>query len=286
MDISVEGHISEKTGHGGLSYLELCHEGSVAHVYLHGAHVLHYQPAGEAPVLWQSQKSRFEAGEPIRGGVPICWPWFGAHPTEEHLPGHGLVRHSEWIPKNSSVTDESTSITLQSPVAEEVGASLELVVELGSALTLTLITKNVSGAPLPLTEALHTYFAVSDISNVSISGLEEQQYIDVLPSDRPTLKQEGAITFSAETDRIYFDTAEECIICDSGLNRRIRVSKTGSRSTVVWNPWVAKAVRMPDFGDDEHPEMVCVETANCGPNGLKIAHGEEHTIQTQIQIVT
>jgi len=286
MDITVEGHISEKTGHGGLSYLELCHKGSVVHVYLLGAHVLHYQPVGEAPVLWQSQKSWFEAGEPIRGGVPICWPWFGAHPTEENLPGHGLVRHAEWIPKDSSVTDESTSITLQSPAAEDAGASLELVVELGNALTLTLTTKNVSGAPLPLTEALHTYFAVSDISKVSISGLEEQLYIDALPSDRPTLKQEGAITFSAEMERIYFDTAEECIIHDSGLNRRIRVSKTGSRSTVVWNPWVAKAARTPDFGDDEYSEMVCVETANCGPNGLEIAPREEHAIQTQIQVLT
>jgi D-hexose-6-phosphate mutarotase len=198
---------------------------------------------------------------------------------------HGPVRLSEWTPTDSSVTDKSTSVTLQSLDAEEFGVSLKLVVELGDALTLTLTTKNSSDAPLPLTEALHSYFAVSDIDQVSISGLEGAQYIDKVASGLLTLKQEGAITFASETNRVYFDTTGECIIHDNGSNRRIRVSKTGSRSTVVWNPWVEIAAKNPDFGDDEYVEMVCVEAANCGPNAMVVAPGEEHAIQTQIQIV-
>jgi D-hexose-6-phosphate mutarotase len=285
MNHTVDGRISEKTGHGGLSYLELCHKGSVAHVYLHGAHVLHYQPAGEAPVLWHSQKSFFKDGAPIRGGIPICWPWFGPHPSDSCFPMHGPVRLSEWIPVSSSVTEESTSIILQSPVPGEFGASLELTVELGRALSLTLNTKNISDTPLSVTEALHSYFAVSDIAQVSIEGLEGTHYVDKVPADLPTLKQEGAITFASETNRIYFDTTGECIIDDRGLNRRIRVTKTGSRSTVIWNPWAEIAAKNPDFGDDEYVEMVCVETANCGPNALDIMPGEEHALQAQIEVI-
>ena len=284
MDITVAGRITEKEGHGGLRYLELRHEGSVAHVYPHGGHVSNYQPAGQAPVLWLSQQSWFERDKPIRGGVPICWPWFGARPSDPGLPSHGVARLSEWTPGASRVTDESTAISLRCPAAAEFGASLELLVVLDDALSITLTTVNTGPAPLPLTEALHTYFAVSDISNVSITGLEGQRYIDSLKSERPVLEQNGPITFAAETDRIYIDTTEECVIHDAGLNRRVRVGKTGSRSTVVWNPWLAKAARMPDFGDDEHPEMVCVETANCGPNALELAPGEKHAISARIHV--
>ena len=278
--------INEKTGQGGLPYLELCHNGAVAHVYLHGGHVLHYQPAGEKPVLWHSQKSVFKDGAPIRGGVPVCWPWFGPHPSEPSLPMHGPVRLSEWTQKTASVTDEATSITLESPVAEQFGASLTLTVELGMALSITLITKNISDGPLAVAEALHTYFAVSDIDPVSISGLEGTQYIDKVPADLPTLQQEGAITFVSETNRVYLDTTGACTIHDPGWNRRVRVSKTGSRSTVIWNPWAEVAAKNPDFGDDEYVEMVCVETANCGPNALELAPGEEHAIQTQIEVLS
>jgi D-hexose-6-phosphate mutarotase len=278
-------HINEKAGHGGLPYLELCHKGAVAHVYLHGAHVLHYQPDGEKPVLWHSQKSAFEDGKPIRGGVPVCWPWFGAHPSDGSMAFHGPVRLSAWTLEDSAITDKAASITLHCLTAEEFGISLSMTVELGSALTLTLNAKNTGNSIFPLTEALHSYFSVSDISNISVSGLEDVYYIDKVPEGFPVVKQAGEVTFSAETNRIYFDTLGECIIHDSAWNRRIRISKNGSRSTVVWNPWAERAATMPDFGDNEYPEMVCVETANCGPNSIELAPGEEHAIQTQIEVM-
>jgi len=275
--------INEKKGRGGLPYLELCHRESFAHVYLHGGHVLHYQPAGQKPVLWHSRRSAFEDGKPIRGGIPLCWPWFCAHPSDKSQPFHGPVRLSEWTLKDSSVTEESVWVTLKSPAAE-TGLCAELTVELGSALTLTLAARNISDAPQPLTEALHTYFAVGDIAKVSIAGLDGVRYIDKT-ADEAVVEQQGGISFAAETNRIYFDTTGESIIHDHEWNRRIRVAKAGSRSTVVWNPWSTQAATIPDMNNDEYPEFVCVETANCGPNALELAPGEEHTLQVQIEVI-
>jgi len=165
-------------------------------------------------------------------------------------------------------------------------ALAELTVVLGSSLEVTLATTNTGSSAMPLSEALHSYFAVSDIRTVSITGLDQEQYVDTLLAGRPILKQEGPVTFDAETDRIYINTTRECVIADPGMHRSIRIGKKGSLSTVVWNPWIAKAARMPDFGDNEYPEMVCVETANCGPNALSLAPGQTHAMTTRIDVET
>ena len=282
--ISIPERVTAKTGKGGLRYLELLCNGAEAHVYLHGAHVLHYQPAGQAPVLWHSQKSWFEANKPIRGGIPVCWPWFGPHPSDTTQPAHGFVRLAEWEPVASSATPKATTLTLRYPGSKEVKATVELTVILADSLTVTLTTTNTGTMPIPLSEALHTYFAVSDIRTISVTDLEGQQYIDALSAGRPVRTQTGSITFAEETEQVYINTDSECTILDPGMKRRILVSKEGSRSTVVWNPWIAKAARLPDYGDDECPEMVCVETANCGPNTLNLAPGQTHAITARIRV--
>lgn len=282
--IMIPDRVTMKTGNGDLSYLALrCNEAE-AHVYLHGGHVLHYQPAGQSPVLWHSQKSLFETNKPIRGGVPVCWPWFGAHPSDATLPIHGVARLVQWKPVASSATAKATTLTLRCPATPGIDAIAELTVVLDTALKITLATTNTGDATMPLSEALHSYFSVSDIHKISVNGLNEQQYIDTLLTERPTLTQKGSITFEAETDRIYINTPNACDIADPGMHRRIRVSKEGSLSTVVWNPWIAKAARMPDFGDKEYPEMICVETANCGPNTLRLESGQSHAITTRIHV--
>ena len=283
MTITIPERITLKTGHGGLSYFELRCSGAEAHVYLHGAHVLHYQPAGQAPVLWQSRKSFFEPGKPIRGGIPVCWPWFGAHPESGGRPIHGLARITGWTPTASSATADATSLTLQMPALPGIQAAAELTVVLADDLQVSLTTTNAGSEPLTLSEALHSYFAVCDIRNVSVHGLEGEQYIDTLPASLPVLTQRGPITFTEETDRIYINTSRECSIHDPAMKRRIRISKSGSQSTVVWNPWIDKSIRMPDFGDNEYTEMVCIETANCGPNTLSLPPGGRHTITTRIR---
>ncbi|MEI8206660.1 MAG: D-hexose-6-phosphate mutarotase, partial [Kiritimatiellales bacterium] len=275
-EILIPERVTVKTGKGGLRYLELLCNGAETHVYLHGAHVLHYQPVGQAPVLWTSQKSCFEATKPIRGGIPVCWPWFGAHPSDTTQPAHGSARLTEWEPVASGATANATTLTLRCPNSHEVKATAELTVVLADSLTVTLTTTNTGSAPLSFSEALHTYFSISDIRTVSVTGLDGQPYIDAVPDERLIRTQAGPITFTEETDRIYTNTASECTIIDPGMKRRILVSKKGSRSTVVWNPWVAKATRMPDYGNDEYPKMVCVETANCGPDALNLAPDQTH----------
>jgi glucose-6-phosphate 1-epimerase len=282
--IAIPERVTVKTGNGGLPYLDLRCKGAEAHVYLHGAHVLHYQPAGHAPVLWHSQKSYFEANKPIRGGIPVCWPWFGAHPDGPPRPAHGIGRLAEWEPVASSASAQATSVTLRFPTSPAISASADLTVVLGDDLAVTLTTTNTGDAVIPLSEALHSYFAVSDIRGVSVTGLDGMQYIDALPAGRPVLTQAGAVTFTAETDRLYINTDHACTILDPGKKRRIRIGKEGSLSTVVWNPWIDKAARMTDYGDNEYPEMVCVETANCGPNAIELAPGQTHAITARIGV--
>jgi len=282
-EILIPDRISLKSGHGGLPYFELLWNGAVAHLYLHGAHVLHYQPAGQKPVLWQSEASWFETGKPIRGGIPVCWPWFGAHPTEPDQPSHGYVRHTEWEPISTSATEESTIVTLQFPVSGcPQGISLQLRVELSEQLSVSLITANNSGTDFKFSEALHSYFSIRDIRSVIVSGLEDQSYIDSLSRGASPQQQSGPISFSAETDRIYIDTTHTCTIVDKIFKRSIYIEKENSHSTVVWNPWIDKSIRMPDFGDREFNTMLCLETANCGPNSLSLASGETHNMRLQI----
>ena len=282
-EIHIPDRIGLKSGLGGLPYFELHWNGAEAHLYLHGAHVLHYQPAGQQPVLWQSEASWFEPGKPIRGGIPVCWPWFGTHPTEPDQPSHGFVRLTEWEPISTSATEESTIATLQFPASgSPQGISLQLRVELSEQLSVSLITANNSGADFKFSEALHSYFSIRDIRSVIILGLEDQRYLDSLYRGSSPQQQSGPISFSAETDRIYIDTPHTCTIVDEVFKRSIHIQKENSLSTVVWNPWIDKSIRMPDFGDREFMNMLCLETANCGPDAVTLSSGETHTMRLQI----
>ena len=275
--------IAMKKGKGGMRYLELRRNGAMAHLYLHGAHVLHYQPAGQEPVLWHSKESWFEPGKPIRGGIPVCWPWFGAHPQDPERPPHGIARLTEWDPVSSFATPSVTAATLRFPASGFPDASLQLTVELGDRLSVRLTTTNTSDSDLRFTEALHSYFSIRDIRTVTIDGLDGQHYIDQLVPTGALHRQAGPISFSGETDRIYTNTPHGCTVMDAAQKRRIEIHKENSRSTVVWNPWKDKAARMPDFGNDEFTGMVCVETANCGPDSVTLPPGQAHTLCLQIR---
>jgi glucose-6-phosphate 1-epimerase len=283
------------TGANGLPVVELRGRSGSAEIYLHGAHVTRWDPAGARPVLWVSRSSAFAPGQPIRGGVPICFPWFGAHPTDPGQPGHGFARVREWrliaTPEASAPGDEDAAVAefeLGStepphPAWPHAFAARYRVV-LGRALTMQLEVANTGSAPISFEEALHTYFAVSDVRDISISGLEGRPYLDKVAGFAERVQAGDPIRFTAETDRVYLDTHATCTIHDPGWKRRITVAKQGSNSTVVWNPWIGKAHAMPDFGDDEWLEMVCVETANVGANRVTLAPGERHRIRADITV--
>mgnify|MGYP001194466910 CR=1 FL=1 len=281
---SVPGRLTFKEAAGGLTYAEVNNDSAAARVFLHGAQVTDYVPAGSEPILFLSAISRYEANKAIRGGVPVSWPWFADHPTDASKPAHGFARITEWtVKKTRPVSDGETSITLGLADSEatrelwDYSFELELDISIGSALDLVLTMKNTGDKPFSITSAFHGYYNISAIQDIGVSGLENADYIDKVDGFK-VKKQNGPIRISDETDRIYLHTDTECIIVDPGFNRNIRVRKSGSSSTVVWNPWKEKAESMSDLGDDDYLRFVCVEAANAGDDIVHIPPGGEHML--------
>jgi len=280
-------------GPGGLERVALATDAAEAFVYLHGAHVAHYAPRGRPPVLWTSRESRYESGKPIRGGVPVCFPWFGPKSSVPDAPLHGFARTRPWSlhsvertgdgrlrARLELVSDEATRALFP----HDLRVSLEAVV--GSSLALALTVRNTGPFPFTFEEALHSYFAVSDVRQCRIGGLEGAGYLDKTAAGARRPGEPAPIVVAAETDRVYLGTDATVTVEDPGWARRIVVSKSGSRTTVVWNPWVAKAKAMPDFGDDEWPGMVCVETANALDDAVTLAPGASHTMTATIEALS
>lgn len=277
-----------KTGPGGLTAAEIDSGHATATIFLQGAHVLSFQPRNQQPVLWVSGNSYFTSGKPIRGGIPVCWPWFANHPTDPAKPAHGFARTSEWSVLGSELTT-GEAVRLRLGLSDTAATHtvwphafhLELVVTVGSTLQVELLIRNPGETPFTCTGALHSYFSISDIANITITGLEGGAYLDKVAGNQRR-EQTEPITITGETDRVYFDTRADCLIMDQGWQRQIRVAKRGSQTTVVWNPWIEKAQRMADFGAEEYRQMVCVETANAADDIITVPAGGEHRLETTI----
>ncbi len=281
----IAGQLEFAQDAGGLVIARINNQHAQASIALQGAHIMTFQPAGEQPVIWLSPAAKLVQGKSIRGGVPICWPWFGAHASESSFSGHGFARTVPWqVVSTEALADGSTRITFELPHSSIPSAQwphacrTRNIVTVGKALTVELATENTGNTPFEIGEALHTYFAISDVSDMRITGLEGCTYLDKVGVAQ-SRTQQGAIQITSEVDRIYIDTAADCLIEDLGLKRRIRIAKRGSRSTVVWNPWVEKAAKMGDFGSDTgYRGMVCVESANAVNNVVSVAPGATHSL--------
>ena len=286
----IPGAAGFEPGRGGLTRLAVIAPGGEAHVYLLGAHVTHWQPARGEPVLWVSRNSAFEVGRPIRGGVPVCHPWFAERPGDPGAPLHGPARLVEWSVASvergpgGDVTAALTTAFGPGAGGREGDFELTCTVTVGSTLALALRTRNLGNEPLTVTEALHSYFRVADVRGVSVTGLEGCTYFGKVTGGPNQVQGDEPITFRGETDSVYLNTPADCVLHDPRMGRRIRVTKSGSMSTVVWNPWVDKARRMPDFGDDEWPEMLCIETANALDDAVTVPPGESHTLAARIRV--
>jgi D-hexose-6-phosphate mutarotase len=278
-------------GHGGLPRLDIATSAAAAQAYLHGGHLTHWQPShAAAPLLWMSEHSLWQDTRPIRGGVPICFPWFGPHRSEPSAPAHGFARLLDWT-LSSAVEREDQSVAVTFALEGARLSALwpfrfraEYEIGVGSILTMSLSIENRDDSEFSFEEALHTYFAVSSIAEVAISGLERAPYLDKAGGLSERTQPDAPIRFTGETDRVYLETLATCSIDDPGLQRRVVVSKDNSRSTVVWNPWIAKARAMADFGDDEWRGMVCVETANVGAAAVRLAAGERHRMTVSLAV--
>lgn len=284
----IANHVRFLPGPGGLSLVELSNAHANASLVLEGGQVLTYEPAGHAPVLWVSPQARYEAGKSVRGGIPVCWPWFGPHATEPSKPAHGFARNAPWrVLETQALNDGATRIVLElnlTPAHRELwphDARVQLHVSVGSHLVVELVSINTSATPFPITQALHTYLHVGDIAQIGIEGLEGCRYVDkVLGGERAL--QRGTISINGEMDRVYLNTQATCVVRDAALRRSIHVEKKNSASTVVWNPWIEKALKLGDMGNDGYQHMLCIETANALENAITVAPGAEHRMATII----
>jgi glucose-6-phosphate 1-epimerase len=269
--------------------LEIRHPKCSASIALNGGHVMHWTPTGHAPVLYMSPVSLLQPGKAIRGGVPICWPWFGPHPSSPDLAAHGFARNMPW--QLMAAAEDADGVTLElglnsSPATKQLWPhdfELRLIVRLGSAMDLSLRMKNKDDQPFTITGALHTYLCVADISQTVVYGLEGSRYVESRLSPEQIL-QEGPVTFDREVDRNYA-SASTVKVEDRAGNRRLILEKSGSQATVVWNPWIEKSKRLSDLPDEAYHHFLCVEAANSGLESITLAPGECHELTQRVSIV-
>lgn len=272
----------------GLIVAEIENPLASARISLQGAQLLTWRPrTASIPVVWLSDAVTLSPGKSGHSGVPVCWPWFGNHESEPGFPAHGYARTAAWkVIATGLEADGATHITLRLIESEQSHAqwphkaTLELSLIIGDSLKMALTTTNTDSEDIVICEALHTYFQVGEIAQARVTGLDGITYADKVESFARSVQQ-GVITFSGETDRIYLDTEADCIIEDPALHRRIRITKSGSQSTVVWTPWQEKGDKMGDLGTDGWRHMVCVESANAMDNRVTVPVGQSHTLAVE-----
>lgn len=281
--------VTTSPGHGDLPRVTVVTPAAAAEVYLAGAHVTSWAPAGHDPVLWMSEQSAFAPGVPIRGGIPVCFPWFGLHPSGT-APLHGFARISEWTLLDVVDQGKRAEMVFGLEDAEETRRSVwphqfraRYTVTVGAELTVGLEVTNTGQSPVTYTESFHTYLAVSDIRVVRLHGLEASSFVDRLAGTESVAATGEALRLDAETERLYAQPGT-ITLHDPVAERRIRVTAHGSAQTIVWNPWIDKAAAMGDFGDDEWVGMVCVETANVLDAAVHLDPGQSHTMAVTITV--
>lgn len=287
---ALPGHLSFDEGPGGLPVMHIQNRHATARVSVHGAHVLSFCPQDGADLLYLSEQAVFQPGKAIRGGVPVCWPWFGPDPLGQGRPAHGFVRNRLWdLRRTETLAGGETLVELGLRDSSDTraiwphGFDLSLTVIVGRSLFLSLTTRNTGDSAFQLTQALHSYFAVADIAQVRVTGLDGCAYVDKAKGAGGARKvQTGDVTVDAEVDRVYAGVPDGLGIVDGAAPRRIRLTAGGSRTAVVWNPWAEIAAGMADLPDDAYRRFICVETANAGEEVLTLAPGNSRTLVVDI----
>lgn len=287
---AIKGQLEFQEGPSGLIMAEIRNQYATARIALQGAQVIAWAPLNEPPVIWLSKAAKFVPAKSVRGGVPICWPWFGPHASQSSFPGHGYARTVPWeVIQTEALEDGRTYIAFRLQESDATRAQwphntpVECRITVGDTLEVELVTKNAGDATLTITNALHTYFEVGDVSKVKVLGLENTEYLDKVDGGKRKL-QSGAITINSEVDRVYLNTRAECVIDDPVMQRKLHIKKRGSESTVVWNPWIEKADKMGDLGENGYLHMLCVESANAAENVVTIAPGESRHLWVSYRV--
>ena len=294
-NFAIPGVLTFSQTEQGLLRANITTPACTAELYLQGAHLTQWQPAGQQPVLFLSERSFFTPGKAIRGGIPIIFPWFGARTATPDNPrtdgpSHGFARTAEWTLAFAALAGDDLHLTLTlgpSDASRSLGYdqfALVYEITLGAELHLQLTVNNQGSKPLHFEEALHTYFSIGDAQQVSIIGLSDTEYLDKTDHFKKKHQTDPLLKLTGETDRPYLSTTVPVNIDDPVLKRRITVDKANSQTTVVWNPWSTLTATLPDMSPDCWLTMVCVETANVGPNAITLASGEHHTMEAHLYV--
>lgn len=276
-------------GNGGLPKVRITSPEVVGEMYLYGAHVTSWKPVGGEEVLFLSSQSRWKDGHAIRGGVPVCFPWFGDKADDPKAPAHGFVRTKAWQLESIAQVGAAVTISMFTESNEDTKrwwpAEFRMVhrATFGSELSLELVVTNTGTTSLRFEEALHAYHRVGNIADVRLRGLDTVHYLDKTDSNRKKI-QHGEIVIVSETDRAYLNTRDTIELEDPVLYRRIRVTKENSLTTVVWNPWVQKAHSLADLADDEWTQMICIESSNVSDFAVDLAPGQQHKMKAIVRV--
>lgn len=288
----IAGQLEFVDGKGGLPMIQVNSAKARALISIHAGQVLSYQPVGEPEdIMFLSEKAYYQDGKAIKGGVPICWPWFGADPESKGRPGHGFVRNRAWnVVATEAMSNGDIKVKLGLVDTPETRAiwpqSFSLLQEIiiGDALNLSLVTRNAGKENFSITQAFHTYFKVGDIARTKVLGLEGCEYIDKTGGNAQK-QQSGAVTIESEVDRIYLDVGNTITIDDSALSRRIQITSQGSKTAVVWNPWEKISKEMADLDDADYQRLLCVETTNAANDVVEVTPGSECRLTANYRVV-
>ncbi|MFK8182681.1 MAG: D-hexose-6-phosphate mutarotase [Phormidesmis sp.] len=285
-DFGISGQVKVIEGKGGFPVVEINNAKAKAKISVYSAQVLSFQPAGEpTDLMFVSEGAYYKTGKATKGGIPICWPWFGPDPEGKGRASHGFVRNRMWtLLSTEALPSGDTKVRLGMLPSEETLAiwpyqfELEMEAVIGEQLTVTLKTQNTDDKPFSITQAFHTYFSTGDISQVKVLGLEGLTYLDKADSGAEKT-QDGAITITREVDRIYQGVKPEMVIEDGEMGRRIRIATAGSKTAIVWNPWIEIAEKMADLDNQDYQRFICVETANAADEVVEVAPGQTYELQ-------
>ena len=268
-----------------LKIIHVRHRKASAAIALHGAHVLSYIPEGQAEVIWMSNAAILDGSTALRGGIPICWPWFGRIAS----PAHGFVRNREWSLLDYQDTPDNVTLTLGVHSDDNTFAiwphqfALRLVVTIADTLDVRLEIENTDTQPWMFSGALHTYLNLGDVRQVKVTGMG-REYIDSLQDSQLC---QGGETLSLEQgiDRVYTQPNARISVADPELNRQIEVSNAGHNSAVLWNPWQEGAQAMADMQNDGYLTMLCVEStqhAKSIEEGITLDPNQTYTLSTSL----
>lgn len=279
---SIKGEVRFIQPENNLIFLTVSNKYANAEICLYGAHITSFRPHNSREILWMSPKTSFEIGKPIRGGIPVCFPWFGLHKTDPEKPQHGFGRLVYWdVIEVASKPDGETFVRLQLCSSEQTKAywpydfCAQITIIIGATLTLSLKVTNLSDKPFEYTCALHSYYNISSLENISIGGLQGARYHSQLEPGEFIQESPKIEILKAET-RHYHNTEATCVIEDTIFERKIRIAKAGSKITTVWNPGKETCATISDIPDDGYLRFVCVEAVNAFDDVIFLTPNESH----------